>query len=120
NMNNPSILTTYTQAQLAAPPATPPFPGFSGDLAQALRLYPQYHNVLWRDVPLGSSMYNALEVVLEQRVSHGLQFRFGYTYSRLNNDGSETGQGGDGSNGHVQIPPCQHTWQRWLPETRRP
>ena len=109
NMNNPSILTTYTQAQLAAPPATPPFPGFSGDLAQALRLYPQYHNVLWRDVPLGSSMYNALEVVLEQRVSHGLQFRFGYTYSRLNNDGSETGQGGDGANGNVQNPACPHT-----------
>src|SRR5207253_7388077 len=39
NMNNPSILTTYTQAQLTAPPQTPPFPGFSGDLAQALRLY---------------------------------------------------------------------------------
>jgi hypothetical protein len=109
NMNNPSILTTYTQAQLTAPPPTAPFPSFSGDLAQALRLYPQYHNVLWRDVPLGSSMYNALEVVLEQRFSHGLQFRVGYTYSRLNNDGSETGQGGDGANGAVQNPACPHT-----------
>jgi hypothetical protein len=109
NMNNPSILTTYTAAQLQAPPTTLPFPNFSGDLAQALRRYPQYHNVLWRDVPLGSSMYNALEVVLEQRVSHGLQFRLGYTYSRLNNDGSETGQGGDGANGNVQNPACPHT-----------
>ena len=44
---------------------------------------PHYQNVLWRDVPLGSSMYNALEVVLEQRYSHGLGFRVGYTYSRL-------------------------------------
>jgi hypothetical protein len=108
NMNNPSILTTYTPAQLQAPPATPPFPTFSGDLAQALRPYPQYHNILWRDVPLGSSTYNALEVVLEQRVSRGLQFRVGYTYSKLYNDGSETGQGGDGANGNVQNPVCPH------------
>lgn len=109
NMNNPSVLTTYTPAELQAPPATKPFPTFSGDLAQALRLYPQYHNVLWRDVPLGSSVYNALEVVLEQRFARGLQFRVGYTYSRLNNDGSETGQAGDGANGNVQNPACPHT-----------
>jgi len=121
NMNNPSVLTTYganllqtdinAQSVVPAPytpcSATVTANCFSGDVAQALRLYPQYRNVLWRDVPLGSSIYNALEVVLEQRVSHGLQFRLGYTYSRLNNDGSETGQGGDANaNGQVQNPAC--------------
>ena len=123
NMNDPSILTTYgdallgtdINAQTVVPaPYTPcstlvTTNCFSGSVAQALRLFPQYHNVLWRDVPLGSSMYNALEVVLEQRVTHGLQFRVGYTYSRLNNDGSETGQGGDANaNGQVQNPACPH------------
>jgi hypothetical protein len=86
-----------------------PYSTFNGTVAQALRTYPQYQNILWRDVPLGSSMYNALEVVLEQRYSHGLGFRVGYTYSRLNNDGSESGQGGDaGANGAVQDPSCPH------------
>ncbi len=85
-----------------------PYSTFNGSVAQALRTYPQYQNVLWRDVPIGSSMYNALEVVLEQRYSHGLGFRVGYTYSKLYNDGSETGQGGDGANGAVQDPSCPH------------
>jgi hypothetical protein len=85
-----------------------PYSTFNGTVAQALRTYPQYQNVLWRDVPIGSSMYNALEVVLEQRYSHGLGFRVGYTYSKLYNDGSETGQGGDGANGAVQDPSCPH------------
>src|SRR5437899_1539118 len=52
-----------------------PYSTFNGTVAQALRQYPQYQNVLWRDVPLGSSQYTALEVVLEQRYSHGLGFR---------------------------------------------
>jgi hypothetical protein len=85
-----------------------PYDTFNGSVAQALRRYPQYQNVLWRDVPLGSSKYDALEVVLEQRYSHGLGFRVGYTYSKLYNDGSETGQGGDGANGSVQDPSCPH------------
>jgi len=85
-----------------------PYATFNGSVAQALRKYPQYQNVLWRDVPIGSSNYSALEVVLEQRYSHGLGFRVGYTYSKLYNDGSETGQGGDGANGAVQDPSCPH------------
>ncbi len=85
-----------------------PYATFNGSVAQALRRYPQYQNVLWRDVPIGSSKYSALEVVLEQRYSHGLGFRVGYTYSKLYNDGSETGQGGDGANGAVQDPSCPH------------
>src|SRR5262249_34334901 len=67
---------------------------------------PQYQNIVYRDVPLGSSMYNALEVVVEQRFTHGLQFRVGYTYAKLYNDGSETGQSGDGRNARIQNPAC--------------
>jgi hypothetical protein len=120
NMNPSSILsipnaTLTTNCSLANSTAgvcaggVPlPYSTFNGSVAQALRTYPQYQNVLWRDVPIGSSMYNALEVVLEQRYSHGLGFRVGYTYSKLYNDGSETGQGGDGANGAVQDPSCPH------------
>jgi hypothetical protein len=120
NMNPSSILSipnsTLTQncslasstAGLCAGGVPLPYDTFNGSVAQALRKYPQYQNVLWRDVPLGSSKYSALEVVLEQRYAHGLGFRVGYTYSKLYNDGSETGQGGDGANGAVQDPTCPH------------
>ncbi len=137
NMNDPALLTQYPgllglpyndPAAVAAGITAPYTPCsstvftncFSGTVAQALRPYPQYQNIQWRDVPLGSSMYNALEVVLEQRVSHGLQFRVGYTYSRLNNDGSETGQGGDGTNGRVQNPACPHKCEWGLSQDDTP
>jgi hypothetical protein len=89
-------------------------------VAQALRKYPQYQNILWRDLPLGSSMYNALEVVLEQRFTNGLQFRFGYTYSKLHNDGSETGQSGDGRNQRIQNPACPHKCEWGLSDDDTP
>jgi hypothetical protein len=120
NMNPSSILSipnstlttncslANSTAGLCAGGVPLPYDTFNGSVAQALRKYPQFQNVLWRDVPLGSSKYSALEVVLEQRYSHGLGFRVGYTYSKLYNDGSETGQGGDGANGAVQDPSCPH------------
>ncbi len=120
NMLNPSVFNTYTAAQLSGPPTTLPYAGFTGDLAQSLRRYPQYQNILWRDVPTGSSIYNALEVVLEQRFAHGVQFRAGYTYSRLNNDGSESAQGGNGVNATIQNPACPHVCEWGLSQDDTP
>jgi len=120
NMLDPSVLSTYTVAELQAPATTLPYTGFSGTLAQSLRKYPQYQNILWRDVPTGSSIYNALEVVLEQRVAHGLQFRVGYTYSRLNNDGAESAQGGNGVNATIQNPACPHKCEWGLSQDDTP
>ena len=81
-----------------------PYPGFNGNVAQALRKYPQYQNIIWRGVPTGESQYHAMELVLERRFSRGLQARVGYTYSRLNNNGAESAQGDNGINGTVQNP----------------
>jgi len=120
NMLDPAVLSTYTPAQLQGAPTTLPYPGFTGDLAQSLRLYPQYQNILWRDVPTGSSIYNALEVVLEQRFSHGLQFRAAYTRSRLNNDGAESAQGGNGVNQTTQNPACPHRCEWGLSDDDTP
>jgi hypothetical protein len=105
----------YAAAGLSAP-----YPGFVGTAAQALRKYPQYQNIIWRDEPLGASMYNALEVVLEQRVTRGLQFRVAYTYSKLHNDGSETGQSGDGRNQRIQNPACTHVCEWGLSDDDTP
>src|SRR4029077_3832332 len=79
NMNDPSVLGLGS-AVLNSPcnstgcPAgiTLPYPSFNGNVAQALRRYPQYQNILWRGVPTGNSIYHALETVLEQRFAHGL------------------------------------------------
>jgi hypothetical protein len=113
NMNDPSVLALGSNVlnspcNITTCPAgiTLPYPTFSGNVAQALRPFPQYQNINWRSVPTGKSLYQALEVVLEQRFSHGLQFRLGYTYSRLENDGAESAQGGNGVNAGIQNPIC--------------
>ncbi|HEY1302913.1 MAG TPA: TonB-dependent receptor, partial [Vicinamibacterales bacterium] len=93
NMNAPSVLALGTpvlqsniNSDLAhAAGIQSPYPGFNGNVAQALRKYPQYQNIIWRGVPTGESQYHALELVLERRFSRGLQWRVGYTYSHLNN-----------------------------------
>jgi hypothetical protein len=112
NMNDPSVLSlgaallnsNINSAAARAANIPIPYPGFNGTVAQALRRYPQYQNIDWRGLPLGRSQYHALEVVLEQRLAAGLQYRLGYTFSRLKNNGAESGQGNEGINGEVQDP----------------
>jgi hypothetical protein len=122
NMNDPSILA-LGEATLNSPCNSTvavggncaggvplPYPSFSGNVAQALRRFPQYQNINWRHVPTGASLYNALEVLLERRFSQGLQFRLGYTYSHLVNNGAESSQGGEGINAGVQNPIATSEW----------
>ena len=80
-------------------------------MAQALRKFPQYQEIQWRGVPTGKSQYHAMEFVLERRFSRGLQARFGYTFSRLDNNGAESAQGVEGINGGVQDPSDPLAWQ---------
>jgi len=132
NMLNPSVLALQANTLASTcnstvavggvcPGGVPlPYATFNGSVAQALRRYPQYQNILWRDVPTGSSIYNALEVVLEQRFAHGVQFRAGYTYSRLNNDGAESAQGGNGVNATIQNPACPHVCEWGLSQDDTP
>jgi len=119
NMNDPSVLalgTNVLQSDINSQTArnagiTSPYPGFSGTVAQALRPFPQYFNIDYRGVPTGKSQYHALELVLERRFSRGLQARFGYTYSHLNNNGAESAQGMEGINAGVQDPSNPLEWQ---------
>jgi hypothetical protein len=118
NELNPSVFNTYTAAQLSGPPsaAQMPWPGFTGDLAQALRPWPQYQSILYRTAPNGTSIYHALQVMFEKRMSQGLQFRASYVWSKLINDGAEAGQGGQtggqfGGN-TVQNPACVEGCER--------
>jgi hypothetical protein len=95
-MNNPSILTTYTSAQLGAPATGSqlPYPGFVGDLAQALRPFPQYTNLNVLSVPYGNSHYNSFTAQLDKRFSNGLLARVAYVNSKLINSGAENALAG--------------------------
>ena len=118
NSNDPSVLSlgaAVLQSNINSPLAqaagiTSPYPGFDGTVAQALRRYPQYQQIVWRGVPTGKSQYHAIEAVLERRFSRGLQARVAYTYSRLKNNGAENGQGDDGGNGQIQNPGDPLPW----------
>ncbi len=55
---------------------------------QLLRAYPRFTNVaMFRD-NVGDSEYDALQLKLEKRLSHGLTFTFAYTFSKLIDDAS--------------------------------
>jgi outer membrane receptor protein involved in Fe transport len=63
-----------------------PYPGFSGTVAQALRPYPQYNNIISRSNPNGNSTYHALQAKAEKRFSRGLSFLGAYTWSKTISD----------------------------------
>ncbi len=93
-----------------------PYAGFAGTLAQALRPFPQYQSINWRNWNDGVSMYHSLQTKLERRFSNGLQMRLAYVYSRFYNDGSESGVSANtnAGSGSVQNPMDVHAgeWSR--------
>jgi hypothetical protein len=83
-------------AAIAAGFTTPPYPTFTGNVAQSLRMWPQYQQINWRYFPNGKSHYNAFQASLDRRLAQGLQFKVAYTFSRLMNNGAESGLGSGG------------------------
>jgi hypothetical protein len=75
---------------------TAPYPGFPMNLtlAQALRPYPQFTAITGRWSPRGNSWYNALQIKVVKRFSHGLDLTAGYTFQREENLGAVNGTGG--------------------------
>jgi hypothetical protein len=106
NMNPASVLSlgapvlgaTFTNGvcNTACGGVTAPYPTFSGTVAQALRSWPQYQQINWRFFPFGNSRYNAFQAAFERRMTAGLELKVSYTYSKLMNNGSETGLGAGG------------------------
>ena len=116
NMNHPSILdygAGVLNADINSQAARDagigaPYPGFSGNVAQALRPFPHIQSIRWRSVPTGQSTYHSLQLKLDKRFANGLQFRASYTRAKLLGNGAESGQGQDGRNGRRQNPIEQH------------
>ena len=95
NMSNPAVLKLgsallqkrdFTDPAVVAAGITKPYPTFTGNVAQALRPYPQYQRVTWWNAPAGMSLYHSLQVKAEKRFAGGLQFRVAYTWSKLIDD----------------------------------
>jgi hypothetical protein len=67
-----------------------PYPGFTGTVAQSLRPYPQFNTApapLW--APLGDNWYNALQLKVIKRLSHGLDLSYNFTWSKSLTNGIE-------------------------------
>jgi hypothetical protein len=102
NMNSPDILrlgAAVLQANINSDVARnagilSPYPGFTGNVAQALRPFPQYQFLDYRALPIGYSIYHSMQAKLDKRFSKGFQFRVFYTWSKLINDGAENAQRG--------------------------
>ena len=88
NINNPTDLALLT-SKLSSPAAIAagfkaPYAGFStgNTVAQSLRPFPQFGSVgeIW--APLGNSWYDALQLKVTKRFSHGLEATANYTRSK--------------------------------------
>lgn len=82
----PLLQQDITDPAVVAAGYKPPYEGFEGSLAQALRPYPQYGNIQTFSSPTGNSTYNAFLLKVEKRFSNGLQFLVSYSVSKTLTD----------------------------------
>lgn len=80
------------------------FPGFTGNVAQALRPFPQYRIIRNQLESQGQSWYNAAQVKLDRRFSRGVQFGVSYTFAKLITNASEDLFGGNPYGAALQNP----------------
>jgi len=51
-------------------------------IRQSLRTFPQYNAINWTGSPVGQNWYDALQLTLTKRLSHGLSVNANYTFSK--------------------------------------
>lgn len=89
SLNNPANLATLL-APVGSAAAGPfqdkiPFTGFplTATVAQSLRPFPQFNSGLGvLSAPLGSTQYDSLQLQVNKRFSHGLQFTYSFVWSK--------------------------------------
>jgi hypothetical protein len=90
-----SLLTQNINSSAAvAAGIKPPYAGFTGTVAQALRPFPQYLNIENRSNPNGNSTYHALQLKVERRFTKGLTLLGAYTWAKTISDGDIMAGGG--------------------------
>ena len=88
--------SSITSPSVIAAGFKPPYPGFTGTLAQALKPYPQYFALTPLGDAIGNSNYNALLVKAEKRFSSGFQYLVAYTWSKTLTDSALSAFGRSG------------------------
>lgn len=67
-----------------------PFPGFNGQLHQAMRPFPQFVNINMPYFNAGNSSYHSAQFQLTRRMTSGLSFLMAYTWSKAIGLGSDS------------------------------
>jgi hypothetical protein len=91
------------------------FPGFTGNVGQALRPFPHYGRITEHMESEGQSSYNALKVDLQRRFGQGLQVGVSYTFAKLLTDAAEDLFGTTPISGVIQNPYDRESL--WSPST---
>ncbi len=103
DINNPAD-QTLLRSTLNSPTAiargfsTPPYPGFglNNTVAQSLRPYPMFGNIIGMYAPLGDTWYDSLQVKVNKRFSHGLDFSYSFVWQKSLTIGAESEGAGGG------------------------
>jgi hypothetical protein len=97
NTNDAKLLSgTYANAVATYPGRFPlPYTTFptSQPLAQALRPFPQYGTIYTEYSPDAKSWYDSLQIKVTKRLSHGLEFLNSFTWSKEEDEGTDTERG---------------------------
>lgn len=88
-LSDQATSTNIAKADAIIPGIALPYPSFTGTIEQMLKPFPQYPGVSDEFENAGNSNFNAFELVLKQRPTHGLTFTFNYTLSKtIDDDGT--------------------------------
>jgi hypothetical protein len=98
---NVTCLTNGTCPAASAAGVTLPYAGFTGNINQALRPFPQYGDFNQEDNSFtpdrtGNSTYHAMQLQLNKRFAQGLSFLVSYTVSKNLTDADSSGPGVSG------------------------
>jgi len=87
------LTSTIGSAQVQARGFRAPYAGFpsSATLAQALRSYPQFSSIATRWAARGDTWYDALQLKVTKRYSHGLSLTSSFTWQKEMNLGALSG-----------------------------
>jgi Carboxypeptidase regulatory-like domain/TonB dependent receptor len=98
---NASCLAANTCPKSVAAGVKLPYAGFTGNINQALRPFPQYGNFNQEDNSFtpdrtGNSTYHAMQLQVDKRFAQGLSFLVSYTVSKNITDADSAGPGVSG------------------------
>ncbi len=89
-----TLTQSITSAAAVSAGIKPPYAGFTGSVAQALRPFPQYSTINNNSNPNGNSTYHALQVKGTKRLAKGLSLVSAFTWARSLSDGQISAGGG--------------------------